>query len=93
MPPHSGSRLDIIIFFPFFFSSYILISIYLMTFLRTKKYFSHLMVKIGPWRSLRSSSAKVDFSRFMYCFGRYSALTQNLDRVPQGFVSYIFGNL
>jgi hypothetical protein len=26
------------------------------------------MGKIGPWRSLRISSAKVDFSRFMYCF-------------------------
>jgi hypothetical protein len=38
-----------------------------------KNYFSHKMMKIGSWRSLRISSAKVDFSRFMYCFGRFSA--------------------
>jgi hypothetical protein len=37
------------------------------------------MGKIGPWRSMRISSAKVDFPRFMYCFGRFSALTQNFD--------------
>jgi hypothetical protein len=37
-------------------------------------------------------SAKVDFSRFMYCFGRFSALTQNLDTVPHGLVTYIIVN-
>jgi hypothetical protein len=46
-------------FFFIFFSSFILISIYMMTFLRKKKYCSHKMGKIGPWRSLRISSAKV----------------------------------
>jgi hypothetical protein len=52
------------------------------------------MGKIGPWRSLKISSAKVDFPRFMYCFGRFSALTQNLDTFPHGLVvTYIFGNL
>jgi hypothetical protein len=28
------------------------------------------MGKIGPWRIF---NAKVDFSRFMYCFGRFSS--------------------
>jgi hypothetical protein len=68
-------------FFKFIFSSYILILIYLRTCLRKKMYFPHKMGKIGPWRSLRILrifSAKVDFPRFMYCFGRFSALTQNL---------------
>jgi hypothetical protein len=67
------------------FSSYIIILIYLRTFLRTKNYFSHKMGKIGPWRSLRFLrffSAKVDFCRFMYCFGRFSVLTQNLSTLP-----------
>jgi hypothetical protein len=89
---HSGSILDIIKFF-FFFSTYILILIYLMTFWRKLLFVSNKMWKIGPWRSLRIFSAKVDFPRFMYYFGRFSALTQNLDTVPHGLVTYIFGNL
>jgi hypothetical protein len=64
-----------------------------MTFLRKLLFFSNKMGKIGPWRSLIIFSFKVDFSRFMYCFGRFSALTQNLDTVPHGLVTYIFGNL
>jgi hypothetical protein len=38
-PLHSGSSLAIIIFFKLFFSSYILILTYLMTFLREKNIF------------------------------------------------------
>jgi hypothetical protein len=64
--------------------------IYLITFLRKKKYFSYKMGKIGSWRSLRIVSAKLDFCRFMYCFGRFSALTQNLWAILGKQVHYIF---
>jgi hypothetical protein len=94
--PHIYSSLDINIFFFIFFSSYILISIYLRTFLRRKKkYVSHKIWKIGPWRSLRNLrifSAKVDFCRFMYCFGRFSVLTQNLSTLPHCNVHNILWN-
>jgi hypothetical protein len=56
---HSGSSLDII-----FFLSYMLVLIYLMTFLREIKKIPHTMRKTGPWRSKRFFSAKVDFCRF-----------------------------
>jgi hypothetical protein len=82
-------------FFFHFFSSYNLILIYLRTFLRKNKYFSHKIWKIGPWRSLRILrifSAKVDFCRFMYCFGRFSVLTQNLSTLPHCNVHNIFWN-
>jgi hypothetical protein len=88
----SGSSLDIIILLKFIFSSYILILIYLRTFLRKKIYFPHKIGKIGPWRSLRILrffSAKVDFPRFMYCFGRFSAFTQNLSASRSQQVHYI----
>jgi hypothetical protein len=49
--------------------------------LRKNRYFSHKIWKIGPWRSLRILrlfSAKVDFCRFMYCFGRFSVLKHRI---------------
>jgi hypothetical protein len=43
------------------------------------------MWKIG----LRIFGAKVGFPRFMYCFGRFSALTQNLSASRSQQVHYI----
>jgi hypothetical protein len=66
---HSGSisskHPDINFFFFFFFSLYMLVVIYVMTFLREIFYFSHKMAKIGPWRSLRILVCKSRFLPFL----------------------------
>jgi hypothetical protein len=49
------------------------------------------MENIGTWRMLRIFPAKVDFFWFLYCFGpfsEFSALTQNLEFVPEFFGVY-----